>query len=77
MAKQRYANHPFHKVHPAGDYRGIPTPECVCGGRMFYVLMHLSDDYTIAGYDTTALCADCLALVTIATEIDHPEYEEE
>ena len=69
-------DHPFTHVEASGlDYRGIPTAECVCGTRTFYVVAWLDDAYCVTGYDTTGLCADCGALITIATEIDHHDYE--
>lgn len=69
-------NHPFHEVTPTGlDYRGVPTAECPCGGRTFYTVTWMDDDYLVAGYLTDGLCAMCGALLTIATEIDHPTYE--
>lgn len=69
-------NHPFHEVSPVGlDYRGIPTPECPCGGRTFYMVGWFDDCYEVAGYLTDGLCCMCGALVTLCTEIDHPTYE--
>jgi hypothetical protein len=59
------------------DMRGIPTSACLCGGRAFYIVAWFNeDDYTVQGYETTALCATCGTLVTACTEIDHPSYQE-
>lgn len=69
-------NHPFTDVQPTGlDYRGVPTAECVCGGRTFYMVAWFSDEYEVAGYITDGLCCHCGALVTLCTEIDHPSHE--
>lgn len=69
-------DHPFHDVTPTGlDYRGLPTAECLCGGRTFYMVAWFDDVYTVAGYVTDGLCCTCGALVTLCTEIDHPTHE--
>lgn len=71
-------NHPFTEVEPTGlDYRGLPTAECLCGGRTFYAVVWFDDNYQVAGYITDGLCPSCGALVTLCTEIDHPTYEED
>jgi hypothetical protein len=70
-------DHPFCDVLPTGlDYRGIPTAQCLCGGSVFYLVGWFDEAYVFAGYETTALCASCGALVTVCCEIDHPNYEE-
>lgn len=59
------------------DVRGIPTPECpACGSWLLKVCLHLDEEYNIAGYLLDAECAMCGTLLTIATPIDHPDYEE-
>lgn len=67
-------NHPFTDVPGVTvDLRGVPTAECVCGGRTFFAVMWIDDEYQVAGYLTDGLCP-CGALVTLATEIDKPNY---
>lgn len=64
-------NHPFHDVVPGGlDWRGVGTPECLCGGRMFYAVVYFDDARELAGYLTDGLCCDCKSLVTLPTPID-------
>lgn len=64
------ASHPF-EVHLSGqDMRGLPSPECICGGRMFYALVYFDDERNIGGYMLDGVCADCGCLVTLPTPID-------
>lgn len=64
-------NHPFHDVVPSGmDWRGLPTPECMCGGRTFYAVVWFDDDREVGGYVLDGLCCDCHALVTLPTPLD-------
>lgn len=60
------------------DARGVPTPECPsCGSWLMKVALHLDEEYNIAGYLLDAECANCGTLLTLATPIDHPNYQEE
>lgn len=57
--------------------RGLPTPECPsCGSWLLKVKLHLDEEYNIAGYLLDGECAMCGTLLTVATPIDHPDYEE-
>lgn len=58
------------------DYRGIPTAACPCGSRVLTIHVWFDDEYILAGYMTDGECTECGALLTIATEIDHPLYRE-
>ena len=70
------ANHPFKNVHPSGiDWRGLPTPECMCGNRMFYAVVWFDDDREVGGYVLDGLCTSCGALTTLPTPIDFDMLE--
>lgn len=57
------------------DCRGIPTRCCpMCGHTFFRALVRFDEDYTIGFYVLDGECDDCGALVTLPTEIDHPDY---
>ena len=59
------------------DARGVPTPECPnCGSWLLRVNVTFGEDYKIAQYLLDGECAMCGTLLTVPTEIDHPEYEE-
>ena len=71
-------DHPFEflTIPPGVDARGVPTRACPsCGCEQFYAVIWLDEAYVVAGYITDGVCAACGDMVTIATEIDHPDYE--
>lgn len=69
-------DHPFHDVNPSGlDWRGLPTPECFCGGRTFFAVVWFDDDREVGGYVLEGMCTDCRALVTLPTPIDFDVME--
>jgi len=58
------------------DARGIPTPECPnCGSWLLKINATFDEDYKIASYLLDGECAMCSTLLTVPTEIDHPEYD--
>jgi hypothetical protein len=58
------------------DARGIPTPICPeCGCDLLKVKVKIDPlDYELGLYMLDAECAKCGALVTVATPIDHPNF---
>lgn len=57
------------------DYRGIPTAMCICGSTMFDATIQFDEsDYTINWYWLDGKCHECGSLVTLCTEIDHPDF---
>ena len=69
--RQTLAPHPFNDVEPTGiDWRGLPTPECFCGGRMFYAVVWFNDEREVGGYVLDGMCVDCGGLVTLPTPIN-------
>lgn len=72
------ANQPFMNMVPSGmDMRGLPSPECFCGGRMFLAVVYFDDARELAGWMLDGMCTDCKALVTLPTPIDLDLLEEE
>jgi hypothetical protein len=57
--------------------RGIPTANCPeCGCDLLKVNVKIDPlDYEIGLYTLDGECAECGALVTVATPLDHPDFQ--
>lgn len=57
------------------EMRGIPTPECpFCGSNVLVVKAVFDEDYELSLYLLDCECAECGALLTAPTPLDHPDY---
>ncbi|MEY3378235.1 MAG: hypothetical protein RLZZ328_1395 [Bacteroidota bacterium] len=55
--------------------RGVPTAQCpICGSKLFKIVAQFDpEDYEIGMYFLDSECAQCGALLTIPTPLDHPK----
>jgi hypothetical protein len=60
---------------PLQEMRGIPTPVCpFCDSNIFLVKAIFDEDYSLSLYMLDCECAECGALLTAPTPLDHPDY---
>ena len=64
-------NHTEMKTQLVFDLRGEPTFACICGCKMFKVIVMWDEETRAVGwYDLKQECIECGTLTTAPTEID-------
>lgn len=71
-----YANHPAEKK-TLDDLRGIPTFACICGCKMFRIIVMWDEETRAVGwYGLTQECIECGTTTTAPTPIDDENDDE-